>query len=657
MVKALDEAIDYTANLTKELTWSEERFRAAINAVNGILWTNNAQGKMVGEQTGWASLTGQTLEEYQGYGWTKMVHPDDVKLTIEIWEKCLSTKDTFICEHRLKCHDNKWRRFSVRAIPILEENGDVREWVGVHTDITQEYKAQEELKASEQRLSLALEATQIGEWDLNLITHEVVRSIRHDEIFGYPKGKETWNYQDFVQFVHKDDLDRVDTEFENGVQNGSLEFECRIHRKNDNELRWIWVKGISYKALKGKAKKMTGLIIDITDRKENDEALEKAKFEAESSNLAKTDFLANMSHEIRTPMNAIVGLSNILIKDESLTSRQQHMIDTLKVSADTLMYLINDLLDLTKIESNKLDLEKIPFKLTDVISHVVSINQIKANDKSITLKNSIPREVYKEYIGDPTRIQQIILNLVSNAIKFTDKGEVHIDLELQENSNTDLDLIKINIKDTGTGIEKDKQNLVFEKFTQADTSINRSYGGSGLGLSIVTKLVKAMGGKISLESDFGKGSTFSIILPLVKSKNQMLTHDVVENVDIILDKKILLVEDYEPNIVVAGYVLEELGYEYDVARNGEEAIEKFNDFSGYSVVLMDVQMPKMSGLDATKAIRKSDKDNNQIPIIAMTANAMKEDEQKCLEAGMNAYLSKPLEFDKLRETIEKFTKA
>ncbi len=385
-----------------------------------------------------------------------------------------------------------------------------------------------------------------------------------------------------------------------------------------------------------------------------------SKENAEAANRTRSDFLTNMSHEIRTPINVIIGLSNILSQSKPLTPQQQEFLKTLQSSADTLLALINDFLDISKIEAQTVSVETIPFDMESLIDDIATMMSIKAKEKNLYLKFESRAGGDRYFAGDPHRLKQILLNLCSNAIKFTDKGGVTIRLSSARGDAPHKRMVRFEVKDTGIGVPEDKKEQIFEKFVQADTSINRKYGGTGLGLAITKSLTNIMGGTIIVESDGKTGTTFIVAIPmeireeadiesgLKKSKSEQV---IVAH----KEQKILLVDDYAPNIQVAEYLIRQFGYECEIADSGNAAIEKFKA-GDYAMILMDVQMQGTDGLEATKQIRAFETKTNRgrTPIIGMSAHARPEDREQALSAGMNDYLVKPYTMEDLKTKIVGF---
>ncbi|WP_303831624.1 PAS domain-containing hybrid sensor histidine kinase/response regulator [Asticcacaulis taihuensis] len=371
---------------------------------------------------------------------------------------------------------------------------------------------------------------------------------------------------------------------------------------------------------------------NITEQKRTIQAL------AEASK-RKDEFLANMSHELRTPLNAIIGLTHLLSHTETLTPKGQQFLTMIGQSSDSLLALINDLLDFSKAEAGSFQFERVDFHLMELVERVVLMQESAVNEKGLTLSVEYTGDLHDRYVGDPLRIQQILTNLLANAVKFTEKGGIDLSVGL---IHADLDRTRLVLKvsDTGIGIPSEKLPFVFDKFMQADASTARTHGGSGLGLSICQGLAQAMDGTISVISTPGLGSTFTVDIEVGNSPDAQ----PIASRSALPDKKnVLIVEDFEPNTVVLAGLLDSWGYSYDIARNGMEGV-RCAERVAYDVILMDVQMPGMDGFECTRQIRevegKTGKDRT--PIVAVTAHVFEKDRALCLAAGMDAFLPKPL---------------
>jgi len=452
-------------------------------------------------------------------------------------------------------------------------------------------------------------------------------------------------------FSEKNFIGKISKIFKNkkstGLEKWSIE---ERYESQDGSYYWLQLTVVPEINEKGDTTAFMVYGVDITYQKKIEE--EKEKTQAALS--FKSKFLSNMSHEIRTPLNGIIGFTEIALKTE-LNKYQKDLMFKIKSTSDLLLGIINDILDISKIESGKMTIEKVDFDLKELVKNVVNILMPVAQEKKIELQVEYVNMESFYYIGDALRISQVLTNLLSNAIKFTSKGYVKIIIKVQKDKQLYFEVV-----DSGIGLKEESLKSLFEEFTQADMSTSRKYGGTGLGLSICKNLVDLMGGEITVSSEFGKGSSFSFVLPLEKSEKYMaLQAEIVEDfelvekkVEALTHKSILVAEDNKMNQMVLSMLLEDTQLDIDFANDGEIAVKKFQE-KAYDMILMDLQMPNLDGYEATKAIRERDK---EIPIIALSANVLQEDIDRAYAAGMNDYLLKPIDTQKLYRVFLRYIK-
>jgi len=432
------------------------------------------------------------------------------------------------------------------------------------------------------------------------------------------------------------------------------------NRAKDGTIYWVDTTIVPFLDEKGKPYQYIVIRTDITKQKAVEEELTGAKVIAESASIkakeaqaiaenatkiaenavkTKQQFLSNMSHEIRTPMNAIIGFTKVVLRTE-LSAKQTEYLNAIKISGDALIVLINDILDLAKVDSGKMAFEKIPFKLSVSISAMLHLFETKIQEKNLQLIKEYDSRIPNVLVGDPVRLHQIVLNLVSNAVKFTSEGKIMVSVRLLTETEDEVS-IEFAVKDTGIGIPNNKLENIFDNFQQASSGTARLYGGTGLGLAIVKQLVEPQGGTIRVESEIGRGSTFSFVLHFQKTKAEAETvNDTMEWDSEIKNIKVLVVEDMALNQLLMKTLLDDFGFECDISANGKIAVDKMQS-KIYDIVLMDLQMPEMNGFEATEYIRNTLK--SQVPIIALTADVTTVDFEKCKAVGMNDYIAKPID--------------
>ena len=639
--------------LEDQLKRSEETFSTMADAIPQLAWMGNEKGEIFWYNKRWTDYTNLRLEDMQQQSWQAVVHPDYAKPVMRRFAQAidlgLAWEDTF----PIRSKSGEYRWFLSRAFPISDSNA-VR-WFGTHTDITQQMEREKQLQISEERWKILTEAMPQLVWiDRASDRKCVYLSTQWETYTGLTN--EALLAQEWKVCFHPDDQVATVAAWEKALAEKTVyDSEYRV-RRHDGVYRWFKSRGVPVVDTESGEEMWYGTCTDIQD-------LVDAREKSAEANRAKTDFLANMSHEIRTPMNAVIGLSSILAMTKPLSEKQLECINTLQLSADALLSLINNLLDIEKIEARSIELEEIPFSVKELTQEVISVISVNAKEKGIQFEAVTDGDYFddRQYLGDPTRLRQVLMNLGSNAIKFTEQGRVLMEISYHPHTDARFETISIAVRDTGIGITSSQKETIFHKFVQGDSSINRKYGGTGLGLAITKTLAEIMGGTITVESDVGVGSVFTVSIPLKILRDRAAVRPAALLATVAPSRApqekitLLLVEDYPANILVATTFLEQFGYACDVAHNGIEALEK-TAARRYAAILMDVQMHEMNGLDATRVIRQREQQHGlpPVPIIGMTAHALAGDREICLNAGMDDYITKPFNPDELRQKLLSF---
>jgi len=548
--------------------------------------------------------------------------------------------------------------------PLRDASGEITGVVSFVRDVTDRKVVEEELRASEHRYRMLSDNAADVVWSMDLEGNFTYISPSIKNLAGY--APEEAMAKSIPQLLTPASATKVlmtlDKNIKEPKSDRIVKIEVEFARKNGTAV-WTETTANFISDRNGEITGIQGITRDITERRQYEEQLRKAKKAAEMANLTKSSFLANMSHEIRTPMNGIIGMAQMLL-ETGLDGLQHKYCEDILGSAEALLGILNDILDISRIEEGKLSIEKVPFNLRTIVEGVVDLFSLTAKEKGIDLRMQYDPGTPTSFIGDPARIRQVLNNFVGNAAKFTDEGHVLIRTRCVEKDDIDARFI-VSVEDTGIGIEEENLDYIFGKFTQLDSTSRRRFSGTGLGLTISRELIELMGGKVGVESTPGEGSTFYFELGLPIDQSLRLAAPEValprrdaadSGIDrILISGRVLVAEDNPVNQRVAQALLEKIGFDVEIVANGAEVVEKLENNS-YDLIFMDCQMPVMDGFDATREIRKLDKEDHTI-IIAMTASAMHGDRETCIEAGMDDYIAKPIKLDTLTNIAEKWLTA
>jgi two-component system sensor histidine kinase/response regulator len=527
-------------------------------------------------------------------------------------------------------------------------------FISTATDINNAKKVFLMAEDTKNSMNEAQRIAKLGSWYLNLKTNELHWSDQIYALFEIDPAAHKPSYEGFLEAVHPDDRELVNSTYLDSVKH-KTQYNY-IHRllMPDGRIKYVHEQGETLYSPDGEAVSSRGTVHDVTEQKELENTLILAKETAQKANQVKSDFLANMSHEIRTPLNGVLGLTDLVLQTQLEPLQRDYLLKS-QTAATALLGILNNILDYSKIEANRLNLNSKNFNLKTLLNTLHDMFDYQAEQKKLVFEHCIDESVPEELIGDPLRLQQVLSNLVANALKFTDSGYVKISITATKQNEHDT--LVFSISDSGIGMTDEDQAVLFQPFSQVDSSFTRKFGGSGLGLVITKELVELMGGNISVQSAIGQGSTFTFSAvfnqPVLNHAKSIEKTTPNSQNDLFLGRSIhlLLVEDNDLNQLVATERLKQMGITCDIANNGLEAVDMVQK-THYDAILMDIQMPVMDGLEATRQIRRLEGKEN-IPIIALSAAALKKDQDMAIEAGVDDFISKPIDNALLRSTLMK----
>lgn len=630
----------------KKIVGSENLWKSLSDSIPDFVTITDQEGVII--YVNHYSLT-LTEKDVIGKKFTDFFYPDEREEEWKVFKEVLNSKKVIQNEKLVHYPDKTSRWFHSSIGPLIIDD-ELKGAIIISKDINEQKTREHTILESEERFRQLVESANDIIYRTDYSGNFVYINPEASKIFGY--SIEELKNLHYSVLIREEYVERVSSfynnQFINRTPNTYYEFPMR---SKDGKEIWLgqnvqiltdgdWVLGFQ------------ALARDITTRKRIENELKLAKKEAEESSKAKQEFLSTMSHEIRTPLNAVIGLTNLLSESKIAAEEHQELIQGIKISADNLLHIINDILDFSKIESGKFSLENTPFELNTLLSGVKQSFTSQVQEKGIELifdSNKVEDQLLQ---GDPIRISQILLNLISNAVKFTKVGKVVVDVQTESTSTEDI-WLNLKVSDTGIGIPRDQVQSIFDSFSQASKSTTRKYGGTGLGLTITNMLVRMMKGTIKVDSAPNKGSVFEVKIKLQRATRDDIptTNSDVKTDSVIEGKTILLVEDNQMNQLVASRYMRRWGAMIDVANNGLHAIELLKK-KRFDLILMDLEMPDMDGYETTRYIRnRMEKPYNEIPIIAITASAFVSVKEKVLRFGMDDYVTKPFDPAALKEKI------
>ncbi|MGA3186806.1 MAG: PAS domain S-box protein [Bryobacteraceae bacterium] len=641
----------------RNLRETEDRFRIMADGCPAMMWVTNGEGRLEFINRAYREFFGANFEQLAGLNWQVLVHPDDAVEYFEACDRSVREQAPLRSETRLRRADGEWRWVSTYAEPRFSPDGKFLGHVGLCPDITERKQVEQALRSSEEKFRQFAENIREVFWMATPAAGGEILYVSpaYEQVWGRTCQSLYENPKSWMEAIHPDDLERAEGVLARQIQGDPIKSEYRIGTPDGQE-KWICDRAFPIRDEAGQLLRVVGIAEEITEQKRYEAELILSRECADVANQAKSRFLANMSHEIRTPMNGVIGMIELLL-ETGLTAEQRRYATVASGSGRTLLALIDDILDLSKIESRKITLENLSFDARAIIEDVVQLLRVQASEKGLLLHARVSPEIPPLLRGDAHRLRQVLTNLCANAVKFTEHGEVRLDVTLDEPAT-----VRFSVTDTGIGIPPDRVADIFSPFVQADASTTRKYGGTGLGLAICKQFVAMMGGSIRVDSREGHGSTFSFTAVFEPAVPGQQLHASQQGLLVARrgmlrtarPARILVAEDHVVNREVVLALLRKLGFEATAVPNGAEAVQAV-EHGAYDLVLMDCEMPVMDGYEATRRIRASLHPGT--PVIALTANAMASDRDRCMRAGMDDYLAKPVDLRRLADALDKWLPA
>lgn len=636
---------------------NEELFRSTYELSPVAMYLTKTDGQILRANAAFCHFTGYEERQLRELDPHVLIAKEDLKNEQEqILELQNNQASKYQCERRYLRKDQSVAWGLVSIAIVRDSDSNISHYLAQVVDISERRVAEEILRSSEERLALAAEAGQVGTWDYDVVKSQIVWNTVMHTI--HQTVKEPASREEYFQLVHEEDRLRVAMELQKSLESGAP-FRVEYRISVNGVVRHLNVNAVVYRNDRKRSVRMVGTVIDITAEKVKSVELVRAKEAALAADRAKSEFLAVMSHEIRTPLNGVLGFVSML-KNTHLDGEQLSYIDTMESSGQGLLMLVNDILDLSKIESKEIHIEATTFEIRPFLRRIHQQLQAQALQKGLHYECAVEYSVPKSIHTDQMRLGQVLTNILGNALKFTEHGEVALLATAKPvgffQKNWEW---RFTIRDSGPGIPAEAIPSLFKLFYQVDSSATRRYGGSGLGLAISQRLANMLGGEIRVESLVGEGTEFTVVIEAPRGQVAPLTNIVPAAKPIesptfgMQGKRILVVEDNSVNRKLCALQLKRLGCEAEFAETGLEAVEKVRRQT-FDAVLMDMQLPDLDGCDATRKIREEVAGGANLSIIALTANAMPEDRKKCLDAGMNDFLSKPLQYETLAATLSKW---